>query len=435
MNSIKRKNGFWSEALSTVVLLWFTDNPFRLLHERRKLSNNIDRLNRKLRDATRTIEELQAAQVSTAPPVPTNDVPEPRPIVNKPSGSRAVSVEVHQPPSSQLQHITPSNSTSAPPKSSTLSLVVNTAAVHQQAATSTTRPMSPETKSKSTTLSDIVAPVPTLRPTISGEPSRVPLPLSRENSVSPQQPVQNTTPGSASRKRRLPDDFDPNPEERLPPAPVLASTTPSRVRRAMLRDGTVPRNGFTPSRTRTISATTSDRDATLTAANAAWVVNMGVPPAAPALPLRDDKYAPPSVPYKEDIRIPKASGSAAKLSTEPLMSTTSRPRSRAGTNKVTVYPTSVPSSSGVEQPPRSSKPVASKPRTVGWLRGTRENRSGPSGATGVASDSDTKASSSARRTALSSLNLGLGELGMDIPARKTDGAPGYAPRTKSRRLE
>jgi len=359
--------------------------------------------------------------------------------VDKSAGSRVVSVEVRRPSSSQVQRTTSSEPTKAPSESfapSMFSPLVSNAPTHRQAAASTTRPIGSPPEAKSPKPADMVAPSQALPSTISAEPIQVPLPLSRENSASPQHPVQSTTPGSAGRKRRLPDDFDPNPEERLPPAPVLASATPSRLRRAMLRDGTVPRNGFTPSRTRTTSTTASDRDAAITAANAAWVVNMGVPPVAPALSLGGDKYPAPST-HDEDIGIPQDSGSAVQSSKVFLMSKTSRPRSRVATNKVAVYSASALTSSG-EQPARSSKPIMGKPRTGGWLRGVRENKSGPSGANAVASsDSDAKASSSVRRAALSSLNLGLGvgELGVDIPARKADGAPGYTTRTKSRRLE
>ena len=340
--------------------------------------------------------------------------------MNNLASSRAVSVEICRPSSSQIQQPTSLDSTKALSRSSTpstFSPLASDAPVHRQAAGSTTRPTSSLSTAPET-----------------AESGQVPLAPSREHSISPQHPVENTTPGSAGRKRRLPDDFDPNPEERLPPAPVLASTTPSRVRRAMLRDGTVPRNGFTPSRTRTTSATISDRDAAITAANAAWVVNMGVPPAAPAPSLGGEKYPTPSIHNKEDIEIPQGLCSNVPPSKELLTSATPRPRSRVATNKVALYPSSELASG--EQPSRSSRPIVSKPRVGGWLRGTRGNRSGTSGAIAVASsDSDAKVSSSTRRTALSSLNLGAGELGMDIPVRKADGVLGYAPRTKSRRLE
>lgn len=365
---------------------------------------------------------------------------ESRPIVNNSTSSRAVSAEICQPSSSQIQRTACLDSTKAPFKTSAPSIfspLVSNAPIHRQASASTTRStssLSTARETKSTKLPDMVSPTQAVPPTISAEPDQVPRAPSREHSASPQHPVESTTPESASRKRRLPDDFDPNPEERLPPAPVLASTTPSRLRRAMLRDGTVPRNGFTPSRTRTTSATASDRDAAITAANAAWVVNMGIPPAAPALSLGGEKYPTPSIHNKEDTGIPQGLGPNVRPSKEPLMSTTSRPRSRMATNKVAVYPTSVLTSG--DQPARSSKPMASKPRTGGWLRGARENRSGPSDAATVASsDSEAKVLSNTQRTALSSLNLGAGELGVDIPTRKADGAPGYAPRTKSRRLE
>ena len=437
MKLIKRKTGLWSRAVCGFV--WLADHPFRLLQERRKLSNKVDNLNRKLRDATRAIEEPQAARPSTVPTAPTNDVLEPRPIVNKSAGSRTVSVEIYQPFSSQIQQTTSLDSTKAPSISSAPSMFsrVSNAPARRQAASSTTRLISSSSTAselKSTKPSNMVAPIQTVPPTISAEAGQVPLPPSREHSASPQHPVQSSTPGSAGRKRRLPDDFDPNPEERLPPVPVPASTTPSRLRRAMLRDGTVPRNGFTPSRTRTTSTTTSDRDAAITAANAAWVVNMGIPPAVPALSLGGETYSAPSIHNKEDVGIPQGLGSNVQPSKEPLMSTLSRPRSRVATTKVAVYPTSVLTSG--EQPVRSSKLMASKPRTGGWLRGARENRSRPTGATAVApSDSEAKVSSNTRRAALGSLNLGAGELGMDISAGKADGAPGYAPRTKSRRLE
>ena len=360
--------------------------------------------------------------------------------MNNLASSRTVSAEICRPSSSQIQQPTSLDSTKAPSRSSTPSIfspLVSDAPVHRQATGSTTRPTSslgtaPETGS--TEPSAMVAPTQTVTSTILAKSGRVPLAPSREHSASPQHPEENTTPGSAGRKRRLPDDFDPNPEERLPPAPVLASTTPSRVRRTMLRDGTVPRNGFTPSRTRTTSATTSDRDAAITAANAAWVVNMGIPPTAPALSLGDEKYPTPSIPNKEDIEIPQGLCSNVRPSKELLTSTTPRPRSRVATNKVAVYPTSVLASG--EQPSRSSRPMVSKHRVGSWLRGARENRSGPSGANAIASsDSDAKVSSSTRRSALSSLNLDAGDLVMDIPVRKADGAPGYAPRTKARRLE
>lgn len=408
-----------------------------MLQERRKLSNKVDSLSRKLRDATRTIEELQAPRQSTAPPAPTNNVVEPRSIVNKSVGSRAVSVEVRYPSSSQVHQPTSPESTKAPSTSSAPSMVsplVSNAPGHQQPAASTTHPIA-ASEAKPAKPTDMVAPIQILPSAISAEPVQVPLPLSRKNSASLQDPVQSMTPGSAGRKRRLPDDFDPNPEERLPPAPVLASTTPSRLRRAMLRDGAVPRNGFTPSRTKITSTTTLNRDTAITAANAAWTVNLGVPSVAPALISGEDKYTALSIHDKEDTGIPQGSGSAIQPPKGLEMSTTSRPRSRVATNTVAVYPTSVLASSG-EQPARSSKQITGKPRTGGWLRGARENRAGPSGANATAfSDLDAKSSSNGRRAALSSLNLGEGELGMDIPARKTDGARGYAPRTKSRRLE
>lgn len=412
-----------------------------MLQERRKLSNKVDSLSRKLRDATRTIEEFQAPRQSTAPPAPTNNVVDPRSIVNKSVGSRAVSVEVRYPSNSQVHQPTSSESTKAPSTSSAPSVVsplVSNAAGHQQAAASTTHPipaLGTASEAKPTKPTNMVAPIQTLPSAISAEPVQVPLPLSRKNSPSLQDPVQSMTPGSAGRKRRLPDDFDPNPEERLPPAPVLASTTPSRLRRAMLRDGTVPRNGFTPSRTKITSTTALNRDTASTVANAAWTVDLGVPSVAPALLSGEDKYTAPSIYDKEDTGIPQGSGSAVQPPKALEMSTTSRPRSRVATNTVAVYPTSVLASSG-EQPTRSSKQITGKHRTGGWLRGARENRAGPSGANAIPfSDSDAKFSSSGRRAALSSLNLGEGELGMDIPARKTDGARGYAPRTKSRRLE
>ena len=161
---------------------------------------------------------------------------------------------------------------------------------------------------------------------------------------------------------------------------------------------------------------------------------MHIPPTAPAPSFGDEKYAIPSIHNKENIEIPQGLCSNLQPSKEFLTSATPRPRSGAATNKVTVYPTSVLASG--EQPSRSSRPMVNKHRVGSWLRGARENRSGPSGANAIASsDSDAKVSSSTRRSALSSLNLDAGDLVIGVPVRKADSAPGYAPRTKARRLE
>jgi len=79
---------------------------------------------------------------------------------------------------------------------------------------------------------------------------------------------------SSSRKRRLPDDFDPSPEAQLPAMPVL-STTPGRLRK-VLRDGPLPRTGFTPSRSRKNSAATLDKE--LASAAAAAVATLNIAP-------------------------------------------------------------------------------------------------------------------------------------------------------------
>lgn len=206
--------------------------------------------------------------------------------------------------------------------------------------------------------------------------------------AAPVVPVNTPPSTQSSRKRRLPDDFDPSPDERLPAMPILAAT-PSRLRR-VLREGPLARTGFTPSRSRKNSTSVPDKEASSVAVLASQnVVNdqaFNAPPAIPTIPplFKEFQFA----------RLPSPSGKSLTES-RPLKgmadvtNNQKRPRAPLATGTLGA------SSAGVKAQPRARS---------GWL-----NRTG----TSSAATGRTTTTSSSRRIAANSIttpSLGSGAI-------------------------
>lgn len=208
--------------------------------------------------------------------------------------------------------------------------------------------------------------------------------------------VQPPAPTSSSRKRRLPEDFDPSPEEQLPAMPVL-STTPARLRKA-LREGPAIRTGFTPSRSRKGSAAAPDKE--LATAAAAAVASLNLAGALKADPLSAVSLAPKA----ESTQFPRATFAELDLG----LSKPKPPSDITNTGKINRPPSSTSMYAGGGSKSDTAATAAAPRVRGGWLSAARSGTTTTSRSAGA---SQALANATARRTARglpSSPKLGSG---------------------------
>jgi hypothetical protein len=225
-------------------------------------------------------------------------------------------------------------------------------------------------------------------------PTSVSVPSQVQHTPQPRVDATPLTQTSSGRKRRLPDDFDPSPEEHLPAMPVL-STTPARLRKA-LRDGPTLRTGFTPSRSRKSSAAAPDKELANAAAVAVASLNLAgtLKPDAFSLASRSSKprtatTARSTLAVDLDLGLTKA---------KPVSDITNTPKINRPPSSSSLYTGSTLKLESAAPVPRS--------RGGGWLSGA--NKTGAPSRVGA---SQTTSSGISRRTArplISSPKLGSG---------------------------
>lgn len=252
--------------------------PIRMLRERKKLVAKVDSLNRKIRMMQKQLDGVS----------PSEDVPLSESVTGSVTVAVSQTAPTHsvQPLSSNLSTLLPAPPNYLQPQPSSGSTRSSTTSrrspapipppVYEQVESITlTRALS--SSAPSAPLISAVAvstPIRAMPNSASLPPSQAPHILAQQVTP-PHQAVSPPSQASSSRKRRLPDDFDPSPEAQLPAMPVL-STTPGRLRK-VLADGPRPRSGFTPSRSRKNSAATIDKELANAAAAAVATLNI-VPP-------------------------------------------------------------------------------------------------------------------------------------------------------------
>lgn len=244
----------------------YDDRHIEILKERKKLVTKIDSLTRKMRTMQRQLDShapgsMDSVPISesvasslAAPPsyfapshLPTSSAPT---LMQTPAQSHTPlepvnsksSVQLKAVPSAQLPSVPSSGSRRVTTPSVPHPIDTAVAASSPNTLSSSAPPVS-ATPSSALGFFPVSASAPAMQPAPShtsttGTPPPVALPSSQS---------------SSTRKRRMPEDFDPKPEDSYPPMPVLSTTTPARLRK-VLREGPLPRTGFTPSRSRKNSA-------------------------------------------------------------------------------------------------------------------------------------------------------------------------------------